>query len=326
MELKGAIKKVSIVVITYKHEKFIRQTLDSIVSQKTNFDFELIIAEDFSPDKTRSICEEFAEQYPAVVRLLPSERNYGAMANFIRAIYACTGKYIAMCEGDDYWIDDHKLQKQFDFMEANPDFTLCFTGVEVIDEMGWNKDSSHFLPKPEKDIYTIEDIILSEMNIVPTPTIFFKNVLPKPFPDFYVNTLVGDMGIQLFAAQKGKFKFLNEKMAVYRNHSGGMTKSKENIELGNGVLLKLFNDFNKYSEYKYNDVFRKRFLADAKAKLIYGAKDKTGVNKLKHYLKEMPVYLKYSDKFDIKEIVYYHFILFAPTLLKIFQRKSRTSV
>jgi len=326
MELKGAIKKVSVVVITYKHEKFIRQTLESIVSQKTNFDFELIIAEDFSPDKTRSICEEFAEQYPAVVRLLPSDRNYGAMANFIRAIDACTGKYIAMCEGDDYWIDDHKLQKQFDFMEANPDFTLCFTGVEVIDEIGWNKDPSHFLPKPEKDIYTIEDIILSEMNIVPTPTIFFKNVLPKPFPDFYVNTLVGDMGVQLFTAQKGKFKYLDEKMAVYRNHSGGMTKSKENIEMGNGVLLKLFGDFNEYSEYKYNAVFRKRFLADAKAKLIYGAKDKTGINKLKHYLKEMPVYLKYSDKLDIKEIVYYHFILFAPTLLKLFQRKSHTSV
>lgn len=322
MELKGAIKKVSIVVITYKHEKFIRQTLDSIVSQKTNFDFELIIAEDFSPDKTRSICEEFAEQYPAVVRLLPSERNYGAMANFIRAIYACTGKYIAMCEGDDYWIDDHKLQKQFDFMEANPDFTLCFTGVEVIDEMGWNKDSTHFWPNPVKDEFTIEDVILSEMSIAPTPTIFFRNVLPNPLPDFYAKALAGDMGIQLFAAEKGKLKYLPGKMAVYRNHSGGMTKTKESIEKGNTALLKFFMDFNEYSGYRYADVFRKRFLANAKTQLIFGARDKKGIGRLQHYFKRMPDYLKYSNKVDLKEFIYFHVILFAPFILKLFPGKN----
>ncbi len=194
------MKKVSVLVITYKHEKYIGQALDSIVSQKANFEFEVVIGEDFSPDGTRAVCEQYAAKYPGLIRLLPSEHNHGAINNLLRTLRECKGEYVAICEGDDYWIDDHKLQKQVDFMDAHPDFTTCFTGVQIHDEMGWKQPDEYFFPKCEKDVYEMEDFITSEMNIIPTPTILFRNILPNPMPDFFLQALVGDMGTQLFLA------------------------------------------------------------------------------------------------------------------------------
>src|SRR5271157_2282730 len=114
------MKLVSVFMITYNHEKFVGQAIESIVTQKVNFDFELIIGEDCSTDNTLDICNKYAKQYPDIIKLFPSEKNYGMMGNTVRVLYACTGKYIAMCEGDDYWCDPYKLQKQIDFLEANP--------------------------------------------------------------------------------------------------------------------------------------------------------------------------------------------------------------
>ena len=315
-------KTVSVFVITYNHEQYIAQTLDSILAQQVNFDYEIVIGEDFSKDNTRAVCEKYAAQYPDRIKLLPSDKNYGPQGNTIRTLYACTGKYIAMCEGDDYWMDTRKLQKQIDFLEANPDFTICFTGIEIKDELGFSWPDERYYPKLEKDVFTIEDFILSEMSIIPTATIVFRNVLPNPLPDFYVNTLVGDMGVQLFASDKGKAKYFAEKMAVYRNHSGGITKSEENINRGNSELMKLFAEFNKYFDYRYDAIFRKRFLANAKTELIYNARHTKGMSKIRHYFKSMPDYIKYSDKINFKELAYYHTVLFAPFILKLFKRSK----
>src|SRR6516164_8232942 len=120
------MKTVSVFMITYNHGKYISEAIESIVSQKTNFEFELVIGEDCGPDDTRAICEQYAAKYPDIINLLPSDKNYGPMGNTIRVMYACTGKYVALCEGDDYWTDPYKLQKQVDFLEANPDFSICF--------------------------------------------------------------------------------------------------------------------------------------------------------------------------------------------------------
>ena len=310
------MKLVSVWMIAYNQEQYIGQAIESIVTQKVNFDFEIVIGEDCSPDNTRKICEEYAQKYPELIRLLPSDRNYGSLPNTLRTLEACNGKYIATCEGDDYWTDETKLQQQIDFLEANPDFSLCFTRVEVKDEMGWNLPANYFFPEPDKDVFTIQDFILSEMNIIPTPTLVFRNVLPKPFPDFWRQTIAGDIGLQLFTSDKGKAKLINKKMAVYRNHSGGISKSQEHIEKGNAVLMRFYTAFNEFTNYKYNATFRKRFLENARVHLIYGAKDKKGWQRVKHYFKRMPDYLKYSDKLNIKELLYYHYVLLFPAFLK----------
>jgi glycosyltransferase involved in cell wall biosynthesis len=120
------IPLVSVCVITYNHAQYIVQTLKSILMQKTNFAFEIVIGEDKSTDNTRAICAEFAEKH-ANIRLLATEGNVGVVPNFIRTANACRGKYIAVLEGDDYWIDNLKLQKQADALDEDPARILCFT-------------------------------------------------------------------------------------------------------------------------------------------------------------------------------------------------------
>ena len=117
---------LSIVTITYNHEPFIAKTIEGVLMQQVNFPIELIIAEDCSTDGTRAICQQYAEQYPELIRLITSESNVGAIANERRAMLAARGKYIAFCEGDDYWTDPLKLQKQVDFLESHPDYSVTF--------------------------------------------------------------------------------------------------------------------------------------------------------------------------------------------------------
>lgn len=119
---------VSICVITYNHKAYIEQALESILAQKTNFEFEIVIGEDKSTDDTLAICRAYSEKYPHIIRLLDTRQNIGVVPNFIRTANACKGKYIAVLEGDDYWIDDYKLQKQADVLEQDTERTICFTG------------------------------------------------------------------------------------------------------------------------------------------------------------------------------------------------------
>lgn len=117
---------LSVVTITYNHAPYIAKCIEGVLMQQVNFPMEFIIAEDCSTDGTRAICEEYAKKYPALIRLLPSDGNMGAVMNEQRAFEAARGKYIATCEGDDYWTDPLKLQKQVDFLESHPDYSVCF--------------------------------------------------------------------------------------------------------------------------------------------------------------------------------------------------------
>lgn len=124
--------KISVGVITYNQEATIRQTLDSILAQKGDFDLELVIGEDCSLDNTFAICQEYANKYPisnvkCQIVLLPNQKNLGIMANFARVMHACTGEYIGICAGDDYWCDDHKLVKQLEYFTLHPDVGVVST-------------------------------------------------------------------------------------------------------------------------------------------------------------------------------------------------------
>src|SRR3954451_21269603 len=131
---RKSLPLVSVCIITYNHKDYISQCLDSILMQQTNFPFEIIVGEDESSDGTREICKKFAENYPHKIRLFLRSRKdviyYNGSAtgryNFVENLKAARGKYVAICEGDDHWIDPLKLQKQFDFMEKNKEFTHCF--------------------------------------------------------------------------------------------------------------------------------------------------------------------------------------------------------
>ena len=214
---------VSVAIITYNHEKYISQAIDGVLQQKTTFPIELIIGEDCSTDKTREICLSYQKKFPEIVTVLCPERNLGAHENFVVTFNRCQGKYTAICEGDDYWTDSLKLQKQVDFLEANPDFAICFHDVTVIYE-DENRPPNLLHNGKLQDTTTFED--LAKENFIPTPSCVFRTDLFKRFPDWYYQMSLGDWILHLIVAQHGKIKYIDEPMGVYRIHGQGAWGNK----------------------------------------------------------------------------------------------------
>ena len=155
MKIKKSNIKVTICVVTYNQEQWIRQTLDSIMAQQTDYSFEVIIGEDHGTDGTRSICQEYANRYENVT-LLPLVENLGVTANWIRCVQAGKGKYIMTCAGDDWWHNPKKIQLQVDFMETHPDCVVCHTDIDEYNELMYvkvrNYKQTHGLVPPEGKI------------------------------------------------------------------------------------------------------------------------------------------------------------------------------
>ena len=127
-------KKVSVVIATYNQEKYIRHTLESVVNQKTNFEFEALVGDDCSTDGTAAVVREFAEKYPDIIVPFIREKNLGMGGNTADLVFRTSGEYVAFIEGDDYWIDDYKLQKQVDFLDSHQDYVACFGLCQIVDE------------------------------------------------------------------------------------------------------------------------------------------------------------------------------------------------
>ena len=322
---------VSVCMVSYNQEKYIGTALDSVLAQKCNFTYEVLIGDDFSKDNTRKILTEYAEKYPGVIIpiLHPKNLGYQGQVNFVNVLEQCRGKYIAVLEGDDLWADPYKLQKQFDFMEANPDFIMCFSEVNIINDAGgpfvFAPDEPPIYSTPPAEILTIEDVILCYRNMMPTPTLFFRNQLPTPLPGFFSTTQNGDIALQFLIAQMGKIKYFTEKMGSYRNHSTSITKTQEHIDNFYDELMQLYNNFDKYYKYAYTKLFRTRLLELSRIRLIDNARHEHGINRVKHYFRRMPDYLKYSEKIDLKELLYYHLVLFFPSMLKKIRKPSEKS-
>ncbi|SDB46545.1 Glycosyl transferase family 2 [Pseudobutyrivibrio sp. YE44] len=127
-------KKVSVVVATYNQEKYIGHTLESIVSQKVNFEYEVIVGDDCSTDGNAAVIKEYAEKYPDIIVPILREKNLGMGGNVADLTMRTTGEYVAFIEGDDFWIDENKLQKQVDFLDSHPDYVACFGLCQIVDK------------------------------------------------------------------------------------------------------------------------------------------------------------------------------------------------
>ncbi len=208
---------LSVCLITYNHEKYIRQAIEGVVCQKVDFEWELIIADDFSTDSTRTILKEYQEKYPNQIRLILQEKNVGPAQNWLDLMNAPKSKYIAYFEGDDYWIDDNKLQKQVDFLEQNPSFTLCHSNVKVINLEGEVNDN-HQLKN-----WNSKNSILDYRFAIFTPIAFsctsvFRNVVS--FNKLSKKVKAGDWMLWILLTLKGNAKYFDEKFSIYRVGSG----------------------------------------------------------------------------------------------------------
>lgn len=220
-------KTLSIACITYNHGKYIGQALDGFLMQETDFDFEVVIGEDCSTDNTREILLEYKKKYPDKIKLLLYEKNLGAQANFSQVFKACAdSKYFVACDGDDYWTDSLKLQKQVDFLEANPEFSICFHSVEIAYEDG--SKSNEISNRNTKEVTTFED--LARGNYIHTLSCVFRNRYSAKSLEWFQNLPVGDFPMHLMNAQHGKIKFVPDVMGVYRVHTGGIWSTNKREE------------------------------------------------------------------------------------------------
>jgi len=249
---------VSIVMLTYNHESYIKQAIEGVLIQKTNFTIELIIGEDCSKDNTREICEEYAFKYP-IIHLLPSQTNLGMMPNFIRSLNACNGKYIAVCDGDDYWTEPNKLQSQIDFLETNVDYSICFHNSKYLWENNSRNNLKMVSPFQKKTSY-LENIIFD--NFMPTNSVVFKNQPTIKYPSWFSTLKFGDWVLWILNAQYGKIGYINETMAVYRVHSTGAASSaimdsqkmKENMT----AMIQTYTLIDEYFNFSYKKLIEKR--------------------------------------------------------------------
>ena len=236
---------VSIVMITYGHEKYIRQAIECILMQEGDFDLELIIANDCSPDNTDVIISELLKSHSKAdkIRYIKHKKNIGMMPNFIFALEQCNGNYIALCDGDDYWTDPYKLQKQVDFLEANPDYVLSFHKIKILKPNGELVDD--FITKVPEN-YETQETLARLGNYIHTPSVVFRNVI-KEFPPEFSLSPIGDYFLYMLLSEYGKLKYFDEEMAVYRYGVGihsthtQIKMAKANFKLFT-LLLSYFND------------------------------------------------------------------------------------
>jgi len=274
---------VSIFLLTYNQEQFIAQTINSILMQKTNFNFQIVIGEDCSTDGTRSICETFAEKYSNKIKLLPAlEKNIGLIANYMRTIKACEGKYIAICDGDDYWIDENKLQKQVSFLEDNPNYSIVYSKLKKLFPDGTFKES---IQRKLKQAGDFDDLVFE--NVIPSVTVLFRNRQNiSAVPTWITNFPYGDWPTYLWILKDGgKIHFMDEITAVYRMHIGvsaQVRKSSSNTLLVNlGILKCIWNDSGFHH--------KKSIVLRAIQKLEVGLM--TSYNREKQYLKALKQYI-----------------------------------
>lgn len=235
---------VSICCLTYNHENYIAECLDGFIMQKTDFDYEILIHDDASTDGTAGIIREYELRYPEIVKpIYQIENQYskGIKPTFKYNFPRAHGKYIALCEGDDYWTDPLKLQKQVDFLEGNNDYSACFHQVNVI--KGDKKIIIGVYTNLNKDIFCTEDLFGAHF-IATCSLIFRKSFLPSKIP----NVASGDKWLLLNLSVKGNIKFLSDNMGVYRLHANGISNTHFGIKkvYDMAYLLNLFNEHNNY--------------------------------------------------------------------------------
>jgi glycosyltransferase involved in cell wall biosynthesis len=247
---------VSVSCLTFNHEKYLEQAIDSFLMQEVDFPFEILIHDDASTDGTADILRAYQVRYPEIIKPIFQKENQLSRGIRISPTYQwprALGKYIAMCEGDDYWTDPQKLQKQIDYLEARPDFAGCFHETLQIFEDGRN---GQIYGREASPILTPEDTF-SITSPFHTSSFVFRNIIGK-LPDWYSSVISGDMALFSIVASHGFLGKIPEIMSVYRKHAQGFTNSPMVIDTYNQNRIMLMNRLNEFHGFRY----------DAKAKKV----------------------------------------------------------
>ncbi len=237
---------VSVCIATHQHINFIEACIEGVLMQETSFQWELLIGEDFSKDGTREKVFAYARKYPERIKVITADYNVGMKANKLRVLLAARAKYIAPLDGDDYWTDPQKLQKQVDFMEVNPEYFMCYHSYVVMEN---NKISNHVLPQNGKD-YTADQLIATPPGIA-VATKLVRNIYTHPIHDDILD-FYNDYDMNAIIGTFGSCKFLPQiKPSIRRIHDGGDHTSrdkKEKLFVGINIKIRMYQYFRSKND------------------------------------------------------------------------------
>lgn len=301
---------LSVVIITYNHEKYILECLKSVLMQRCNFNIEIIISNDCSPDNTDKVLADVIKQQQNqfCVKYFRHNKNIGASDNVVFALKKATGKYIALLEGDDYWIDSEKIQKQVDFLESNLDYSICFHNVNFVSDDG--KIIEGYEDK-DKELFLVEDTYPG--TFMPTASVMWRASIGFPI-NLFSKIPYGDWAIQMYSLYKGKGYCFKERMANYRFHVGGVHSNLNAlIKLKNRVLC--YKEFYSYFKMtKEQSVSFCQFYSKAAWDYFFSAINQ---RKISHIFTSIKYLLSIKGEGNLKKIVLH--------LLRLRKLKSITS-
>ncbi|WP_188049985.1 glycosyltransferase [Flavobacterium sp. GP15] len=253
---------VSVVMITFGHENYIIKSIEGVLMQKCDFQVELIIANDNSPDASDDVVKSFlankAIPENILIKYIKHKVNKGMMPNFIWALEQAIGKYIAVCEGDDYWTDPVKLQKQINFLEDNPTYSMsCHNAINLYEGSG-NTSEIFYKDNTSQDL-SMETIV--NKWVIPTASMVFKREYIVPLPEWIGKIYSGDFTLALLLRHAGKIYFLKDIMSVYRISFSGSSATATigaNTEFVFNQHIKLLEFFNAETNNLYDDLIISR--------------------------------------------------------------------
>ena len=268
--------RVSVLVITYNHEKFVRQAMDSVLMQRTGFDVEIVAADDYSQDSTPEILKGYRTGNPEV-RILPTEAHLGISKNYKRGFDACRGDYVAVLEGDDYWITPRKLEVLSDFMQRHPECALCFhRTIRLDEEFGLTSLHPEFGAGAETLFFTARRLASGNVIGGLSTCMYRRDVISRLDPGLW-KMKIREWPFNIVVAREGLIGYVPEVMSVYRAHPGGIWSRKTPAERRD-ILLEVIEPYNEYLKFEFDAEFQtlKRLYLTDPGEPAEGAPSATG--------------------------------------------------
>lgn len=294
--------KVSVYTLVYNHEPYLRDALESIVTQQTDFDFELFVHDDASTDGSRAIIEEYAAKYPHIVKPIYQTENQYSKQVKISQTYIfprATGEYIAVCEGDDYWTDPTKLQRQVDFLDSHPEYTACVHNT-TLEDLRTGQERLMFSHQEDEDI-TFAQAVRKGSSCYHTSSLMYRRQYAYNRPEFFNKAVnFGDYPLAIYLSLSGKIRFLNRDMSHYRFGSVGSwtnwsRSNAQRIVLNNQSIIDMLEEVDRYTNRVHWDLIQPVILEAKYEQLFYGeqyAQLRKGEFK--------PLYKKHSLSYRVK--------------------------
>jgi glycosyltransferase involved in cell wall biosynthesis len=317
--------KLSVAMLTYNHEKYIAQALDSILMQQVDFDYEIVIGDDLSQDRTREILLAYQAKHPDKIRLLLYETKQGVGGNSYQVLSTCRGQYIAFLEGDDYWTSPDKLQTQVKFLDSNLDCSACFSATLVYSEKQGTvigrtpsiSDDSHKISSTPK--YSLQDVL--EDKVLPkTCSVMFRAKL-YPLPTWLVDITNVDTVLLTLNTEHGYLGYIDEVFAAYRVHDGGVWSGANSLSR-NLFHLQTFETLSSHYNHVYDRYFRiqMRYLTVARAYETLGERQKA-----KYYFRKA-IMRRYDSSLTPHMVMSAFLCIYTPSLFSFLRSLYRSRV